>query len=114
MNFYNFFADHNKEVSKVVLNNALGNLQLTSPTIQYDIINVIATEATNAIIRKIGEGLFAILVDDVCDISVKEQMVVALRYVDERGFVIESFLGIVHVTDTIALSLKVAIEAIFF
>ena len=41
-------------------------------------------------------------------------MVVALRYVDERGFIIEHFFGIVHVIDTTALSLKVAIEAIFF
>ena len=40
-------------------------------------------------------------------------MAVALHYVDERGFVIERFLSIVHVADTIALSLKVAIEAIF-
>ena len=40
-------------------------------------------------------------------------MAVALRYIDERWFVIEHFLSIVHVTDTTALSLKVAIEAIF-
>ena len=108
-----FLADHNEEVSKVVLKNAPGNLQLTSPIIQYDIINVIATETTNAIIREVGDGLFAILVDEARDIFVKEQIAVALCYVDERGFVIERFLGIVHVTDTAVLSLKVAIEAIF-
>ena len=38
-----FLADHNEKVSKVVLKNAPKNLQLTLPTIQYDIINVIAT-----------------------------------------------------------------------
>ena len=70
---------------------------------------MILLETTNTIIREVGDGLFAILVDEARDISVKEQMTVALRYVDERGFVIERFLSIVHVTDTTALSLKVAI-----
>ena len=53
-----FLIDHNKEVNKLVSKNALENLQLTSPTIQNDIINVIATETTNAIIREVGDGLF--------------------------------------------------------
>ena len=52
---------------------------MTSPTIQYDIINDIATKTTNAIIREVEDGLFAILVYEACDISMKEQMVVALR-----------------------------------
>uniref|UniRef100_A0A2N9I761 TTF-type domain-containing protein n=1 Tax=Fagus sylvatica TaxID=28930 RepID=A0A2N9I761_FAGSY len=42
-----------------------------------------------------------------------EQMVVALRYVDKKGHVVERFLGIEHVTDTSALSLKVAVEDLF-
>ena len=37
-------------------------------------------------------------------------MVVALWYIDKKGHVVERFLGIEHVTDTSALSLKAAVE----
>ncbi|XP_024460939.2 uncharacterized protein LOC18094528 [Populus trichocarpa] len=40
-------------------------------------------------------------------------MAVVLRYVDNNGHIIERFLGIQHVRDTIANSLKAAIEALF-
>ncbi|CAN1800153.1 Zinc finger MYM-type protein 1 [Linum perenne] len=43
--------------------------------------------------------------------SVKEQMGVVLRYVDGKECVIEKFLGISHVRDTKAMSLKIAIES---
>ena len=40
-------------------------------------------------------------------------MAIALRFVDREGFVIERILGLEHVTDTISLSLKVAVESLF-
>ena len=40
-------------------------------------------------------------------------MAVALRYVDKKCHVVERFLGIEHVTDTTALSLKAAVEDLF-
>ncbi|XP_052302967.1 uncharacterized protein LOC127904272 [Populus trichocarpa] len=40
-------------------------------------------------------------------------MAVVLRYVDNNGHIIERFLGIQHVRDTTASSLKAAIEALF-
>ena len=40
-------------------------------------------------------------------------MAVVLHYVDKKGIVTERFLGIVHVADTSALSLKAAIEFLF-
>ncbi|KAL4594939.1 hypothetical protein ACB092_12G055100 [Castanea dentata] len=40
-------------------------------------------------------------------------MTVVLRYVDKKEIVTEQFLGIVHVADTSALSLKAAIEFLF-
>uniref|UniRef100_A0A2N9G1E3 DUF4371 domain-containing protein n=1 Tax=Fagus sylvatica TaxID=28930 RepID=A0A2N9G1E3_FAGSY len=43
----------------------------------------------------------------------KDIMAVALRYVDKKGHVVERFLGIEHVTDTTALSLKAAVEDLF-
>ena len=85
---------------------------MTSPIIEIDIINAIAVETTNSIIRDVGDELFAILVDEARDISVKEQMAVVLHFVDERGFVVERLLGIQHVNDTTALSLKMNIDAL--
>jgi hypothetical protein len=56
--------------------------------------------------------LFAILVDESRDISVKEQLAIVLRYIDKRGHVIERFLGITHVSNTTAAILKKAIELV--
>ncbi|XP_059315420.1 uncharacterized protein LOC132066034 [Lycium ferocissimum] len=56
---------------------------------------------------------FALLVDESRDVSRKEQMVICLRYVDKKGFVMEAFIGLVNVKDTSALSLKKAIVDVF-
>nr|XP_016508513.1 PREDICTED: uncharacterized protein LOC107826082 [Nicotiana tabacum] len=47
-------------------------------------------------------------VDESFDVSRKEQMAIVLRYVYRKGFVMEAFIGLVHVPDTSALSLKKA------
>ena len=60
-----------------------------------------------------GDSLFSILINESRDISIKEQIVVVLRYVDNNGHIIERFLGIQHMRDTTASSLKIAIEALF-
>lgn len=72
-----------------------------------------AIETTNIIIQDFGDILFFILVYKAIDVSTKKQMTVFVCYVNKQDQVIEPFLGIVHVTDTAALSLKVAIEALF-
>ena len=64
--------------------------------------------------EEIGDGLFFILFDESCDVSIKEQTTITLRYVDFKWHIIEHFLGIVYVSDTIVLSLKTTIEALFF
>ncbi|XP_057999338.1 uncharacterized protein LOC131178395 [Hevea brasiliensis] len=81
--------------------------------IQKDIVNACATETINIIIRDLGEALFSILVDEAHDVSAKEQMAIIIRYVEKNGHVLEHILGILHVTDTSALSLKAAIDALF-
>ncbi|GMP79524.1 hypothetical protein CsSME_00035029 [Camellia sinensis var. sinensis] len=86
----NFLADHNADV-KVVL---------TSPDIQKDIVNAAAFETINVIIRGLGDALFSILIDEACDISIKEQMAVR-------------FLGIAHIANKNALSLKQVVENLF-
>ena len=93
------------------MKNAPKNLKLTSPDIQKDIVNAIADETLNAIIRDIGDRCFLILVDKSHDVSTNEQMAIALRYVNEKGNVVESFLKVEHVTSTTASSLKGKIDA---
>ncbi|XP_030959084.1 zinc finger MYM-type protein 1-like [Quercus lobata] len=107
-----FLADHNDVINEV-LKKTPKNSKLTHPDIQKDIVNAVAYKTTDAIIGDLGNGFFSILVDESRDISIKEQMVVVLRYVDKKGIVTERFLGIVHVADTSALSLKAAIEFLF-
>nr|KYP33959.1 hypothetical protein KK1_045144 [Cajanus cajan] len=43
----------------------------------------------------------------------KKPIVVVLRYVNKKGQVIEHFLGLVHVSNTNILSLKIALESLF-
>ncbi|CAL8169904.1 unnamed protein product [Prunus armeniaca] len=94
-----FLADNDEKVKEVVLENTPGNLKLVAPKIQKDIVNKCAGETLD--------------VDEARDISVNEQMAMVLRYVDDKGHVIERFMGIQHVTDTTSSSLKDAIDIFF-
>ncbi|XP_047979187.1 zinc finger MYM-type protein 1-like [Salvia hispanica] len=105
---------HNEVVSKVTLENAPGNCQLISPTIQKDIINCCAKETTKRIVDELGVDYFAILADESSDVSQKEQLSLCLRYVQRKtGQVVERFIGLAHVGDTTALSLRSAIISLF-
>ena len=108
-----FLTEHNEDVKSVALNNAPQNLKLVAPEIQKDIVSVAASETINVIIKDLGDALFSILIDEARDISIKEQMAVVIRYVNKEGQVIEHFLGIEHVTNTSALTLKKAVEDLF-
>lgn len=113
LEFLKFVAQQNENVRAFSLKKTPENLKLTSPDIQKDICNAAATETTNAIMKELGDELFSILLDESRDVSTKEQMAVALRFVDKRGCVVERFLGIKHVTSTSALSLKNAVKDLF-
>ncbi|XP_074373737.1 uncharacterized protein LOC141714096 [Apium graveolens] len=113
LEFLEWYSTRNKEISKVVAQNAPGNNQMTSPLIQKQMANACAMETTLTILNDIGDSLFTILVDESRDISVKEQMSVVLRYVNRYGEVIERFLAMVHVADTSSKCLKDAIDALF-
>ncbi|XP_042056443.1 zinc finger MYM-type protein 1-like [Salvia splendens] len=67
---------HNEVISKVTLENAPENCQLTSPTIQKDIINCCAKETMKRIVDDLGDDYFAILADESSDVSQKEQLLV--------------------------------------
>ncbi|XP_022861605.1 zinc finger MYM-type protein 1-like [Olea europaea var. sylvestris] len=105
-----FLAAHNEVINAVTLTNVPHNCKLTSPDVQKDIVNVCAIETINVIIKDVGDSLFSILVDESCDMSMKEQMSIILRYLDNSGHVNEHFIGIEHVTSTTALSLKATID----
>eukprot|EP00258_Populus_trichocarpa_P045430 XP_024461449.1 zinc finger MYM-type protein 1 [Populus trichocarpa] len=108
-----FLSRNNEAIKRVTFSEAPRHNKLTSPDIQKDITQAAAEEITNVIIKDLGDSFFSILIDESRDISIKEQMVVVLRYVDNNGHIIEHFLGIQHVRDTTASSLKAAIEALF-
>ncbi|KAL8126708.1 hypothetical protein AgCh_013833 [Apium graveolens] len=106
-----FLTSHSPDI-KDVFNNSPENNKLTAPAIQKDITNACTIVTANAISLELGDRVFSILVDEARDISNKEQMAVVLRFVDKRGCVVEMFVGIVHVTNTTAVSLKAAIESL--
>ncbi|CAL1367933.1 unnamed protein product [Linum trigynum] len=85
--------------------------QLTTPEKERDIVRAMAAEITADIIGELGDGLFSIYVDEACDASGKEHLIITLRYVDEDGYIEERFLGISHLPDTKALTLKMGIES---
>ncbi|XP_022014080.1 zinc finger MYM-type protein 1-like [Helianthus annuus] len=108
-----WYCEHNDEVNKVLNLKVPGNHQLTSPKIQKEIVNACATEVRNIIVNEVKGKFFSILIDESRDCSIKEQMAMVFRYVDDGGEVIERFVGVVHVTDTCASSLKSAIDNFF-
>ncbi|XP_076931333.1 uncharacterized protein LOC143596436 [Bidens hawaiensis] len=102
---------HNEELRK--LPKAAGNNQYLSPSIQKDVANCFEEEILNSIFKDIGDDMFDLLVDESSDVSKKEQMAIVLRYVDKRGLVKESFVGLVHVMETSSSALKSAIDTYF-
>ncbi|PIN13700.1 hypothetical protein CDL12_13677 [Handroanthus impetiginosus] len=88
-----------------VLRKAPKNNQLISLAVQKEIIRACAIETAKVIIKDLN-------VDESRDVSCKEQMALVLRYVDRRGFVMERFIGILHVRDTSASSLKESIASL--
>ncbi|XP_076928996.1 uncharacterized protein LOC143593164 [Bidens hawaiensis] len=111
--FLKVFGELNEEIGKVILSNAPGNNQMTSPSIQKELCNCFAEEVLKKIFEELGDDVFSIFVDESRDISKKEQMAMVLTYVDKLGFVKERFIGLVHVMETTALSLKAAIDKLF-
>uniref|UniRef100_A0A7N0RAE9 Zinc finger MYM-type protein 1-like n=1 Tax=Kalanchoe fedtschenkoi TaxID=63787 RepID=A0A7N0RAE9_KALFE len=114
-NFHELLAwldEFNDDVKQIVFKNAQGSYQMTCGGIQKDLINSCAKETTKLIIEEVKDDFFGILVDESSDASGEEYLAVCLRYIDRKGRLIERFLGIVHVEDTTAASLKSAIQSL--
>ncbi|KAL7104054.1 hypothetical protein ACP275_08G220400 [Erythranthe tilingii] len=105
-------AEDNDEINKVVLDNSQGNCIMKAPEIQQQIISAFAHLVSKTIICDIEDDFFALLVDEARDVSIKEQMAVALRYVNNEGKIIERFLGVVHVPNTTSRCLKASLECL--
>jgi hypothetical protein len=69
-------------------------------------LHVIASKVQDKNRKDIGDSKFCIIVDETQDESKREQMAIILRFVDEDGFIQESFFDLVHVKDTSLLILK--------
>ncbi|KAJ6792331.1 zinc finger MYM-type protein 1-like [Iris pallida] len=109
-----YAADQNDYVRNVVLTNAAQNHQMVVPGIQKDIAHYFAQEILQNILKEFKNDFFFLIYgDESSNISGKEQMVVALRFVDSGGNVKERFIGVVHVMETSSLSLKYAIDNLF-
>jgi hypothetical protein len=61
--------------------NAPGNNKMSCPNVQKDLVRACAEETSETIKAEIGGRLFAVLIDETRDASIKEQMVVVVRYV---------------------------------
>ncbi|XP_049370130.1 uncharacterized protein LOC125835037 [Solanum verrucosum] len=83
---------------------------MTSPMIQKEIVSACKIDTVKAILEELNGDYFALLVNESFDVSRKEKMAIIFLYIDRMGFVTERLIGIVHVEDTSASSLK---EAIF-
>ncbi|XP_061948260.1 uncharacterized protein LOC133671506 [Populus nigra] len=96
----------NVDIDDVVLEKAPKNAKYTSPTIQKEILHILANKVRKKICEEVRDAKFCILVDEAKDASNKEQMAIVLRFVDIQGFVRERFFSIVHVLDTTSSTLK--------
>ncbi|XP_039138735.1 uncharacterized protein LOC120276060 [Dioscorea cayenensis subsp. rotundata] len=96
-----------------MLSNAPKNNQLTSSTIQRHIIEACGKETSKVILNEIGDKFFSLLLDEARDSSMKEQMVVVLRFVNDVGEIVERFVGVVHVIETSTQCLKNVVDEFF-
>nr|ABA96045.1 hAT dimerisation domain-containing protein, putative [Oryza sativa Japonica Group] len=88
----------------------LKNFQMLSHHIQKDLTKPCAKKVTAVIMDEIGDRNLCALIDESRDVSIKEQMGVILRFVNDEGKVMERFLDLQHIERCTAIALK---EALF-
>uniref|UniRef100_A0A8I6XCG7 DUF4371 domain-containing protein n=1 Tax=Hordeum vulgare subsp. vulgare TaxID=112509 RepID=A0A8I6XCG7_HORVV len=74
--------------------------------IQKDLATTCGMEVTKVIKNGIGDKNFSILIDEARDCSIKEQMAVIVRFLDDHGVLQERFLAIKHITDCTSIGIK--------
>ncbi|KAF8110976.1 hypothetical protein N665_0077s0037 [Sinapis alba] len=108
-----YTSEQHEVVSKVVLQNAHGNNQMVSSKIHKDIAHCFEEEVIKSILEEINHDVFGLLVDELDDVSVKEQMAAVFQFVDKSGIVKERFISITHVVEISSAYLKFAIDSLF-
>nr|GEZ58592.1 hypothetical protein [Tanacetum cinerariifolium] len=99
-------ASYNVDVANVVLENAPYNAKYTSGLIQKEILSIIENNVRKHIRKEVGDSYFGIMVDEARDEPKEEHMTIFLRFVDKDRYIRERLLDIVHVYDTMAITLK--------
>ncbi|WVZ79851.1 hypothetical protein U9M48_027380 [Paspalum notatum var. saurae] len=97
------------EIVKEAYDNGAKNCQMLSHHIQKDLTKACAGEVMAVIMDEICGKKFSILIDESRDVSIKEQMAVILRFVNDEGKVLERFLGLQHIERCTAIALKEAL-----
>jgi NTP pyrophosphatase (non-canonical NTP hydrolase) len=61
------------------------NAKMTSGTIQKELANCCAEAVTKTIKEEMSDYLFSVLVDESCDISIKEQIAIVVRFINKKN-----------------------------
>ena len=93
-NFYQLLklrSEENPEISEWL---SRRTEKYTSPMIQNEMLEVLAL----GVLREISENIqnakfFTIMADETADVSIKEQLVVCIRWVDDKFVIHEDFIG---------------------
>ncbi|XP_058775904.1 uncharacterized protein LOC131650202 [Vicia villosa] len=90
------------------------NFTMTFSDIQKELAMCCAHEVTKVIMEELGDRQFFVLIDESRDISVKEQMAVMLRlrFLNEKGKVVERIIALHHVKYTTSEAQKDALYGI--
>ncbi|KAJ3697985.1 hypothetical protein LUZ61_001690 [Rhynchospora tenuis] len=97
------------EVVKDAYDNGSKNCQMLSHHIQKDLTKACAEEVMAVVMDEIHDRKFSVLIDESRDVSIKEQMAMILRFVNDEGKVLERFVGIQHIERCTAVALKEAL-----
>ena len=108
-----WYAQRCKDAADVLFDNAPGNHQMTCHEIQKQLVQACAEKTIEVMMNELGDGQFSLLVDESRDASIKEQMVVILRFLNKQGETLERLLCVEHVVDTTSASLKRSVDKVF-
>nr|KAJ0213818.1 hypothetical protein LSAT_V11C400223710 [Lactuca sativa] len=106
------FCGHNEKEDSDNKGNFLELLQWVDD--QCDVVDRVVQVYSHVILNVIKgdlrNDLFTILVDESHDVSCKEQMELVLQFVNRKGEVEETFIGLINVNDISTFSLKATIN----
>jgi hypothetical protein len=80
-----FLAEHDPVLGKAMRKDGAKNAMMGCPEVQKDTAEGFAHFIVQSIVKEVQNNVFCLLVDESRDVSCKEQMAVALRYVDSSG-----------------------------